>query len=199
MSYLLSFGVFFIPFLQLLSASWVENGVTLSLPNLTRELDECVQGGIEVRLRYRYQLCGGSDGWGDRCKPEEHQTRFIRLDTITGRYQVITDNLGDDKPPQQETAPNLKDARRIALRTELIDVVHLAHGDTEFLRRDRIYIKAKVQGSCDGDRTILARVAEVVTLGLIEVPGIDTSWERFMLGKQGNLSGIGLLGTAGDQ
>jgi hypothetical protein len=194
-------GVFLIKLLLFLapsiSALWQDDGIKLSVPtdSIPSELYECLKSGIGIRVRFRYQICGANEDWRDRCRSEKVEIRTVSFEPISGRVLIESDRLFDQLPPNKVTLSSsypvlssLQSATKVAFTTLPIHSRELVDDDFQFLKRKGLYLKAKASAYCDGDRTILTRFAEIITLGLIDSPGMSTNWERFALSRWQDLA-----------
>jgi len=175
-----------------ISALWQDDGIKLSVPidGVPAEIYECLKSGIGIRVRFRYQICGANEDWRDRCRTEKVEVRTVKFEPISGRVFIVSDRLFDELPPKKVTLSSshsvqtsLNSAIKVALTTLPIYSHQLVDDDLLFLKRKELYLKAKASAYCDGDRTILTRFAEIVTLGLVDSPGMSTDWERFALNR----------------
>lgn len=163
--------------------------VSLTLVSHDELIEQCIGAGLEARYRFSIRACRRRSFWFDMCRDEIQYQRIIRFDPITEIHRVAFDTLGDDDPPQTMSMPSRSEAIRAVSSLKKIDVSKLTGGDSRFLEPSSGYLSARVATECRGEYSrITRRISSALTLGMVEIGGLDSGWLRFDWTEQGRPS-----------
>ena len=162
---------------------WVDStqqAVSVRATGVEGEVEECLDNGREVKLRFELRLCRKRGSWLDACAEQRTQHHAVSYDSITESYKVVTDRLGDDEDPVAVGMPSRSDAVAATVTAENIPLSFLARDETELLRHERAYLQARAVFACKGsvNRTV-AQLSQIVTFGLVNVVESDSGWMDF--------------------
>lgn len=167
---------------------WVDSShtsVTIRASGAEQEVEECLEGGREAKLRFQFRLCRKRQSWLDACGSERTQHQAISYDSITESYKVVSDRLGDDLDPIAVGVPSRKDAVNASLTVENIALSFLAGDEAELVGHERGYLQARALFICKGsvNRT-LAQLSQILTFGIVNVVESDSGWLDFTVHPQ---------------
>ena len=162
---------------------WVDStqqAVTVRAAGVEREVEECLDSGREVKLRFELRLCRRRGSWLDACAEQRTQHHAVSYDSITESYKVVTDRLGDDADPVAVGMPSRSDAIAATVKAEDIPLSFLARDEAGLLSHERTYLQARAVFACKGsvNRTV-AQLSQILTFGLINVVESDSGWMDF--------------------
>ena len=170
---------------------WVDStqqAVSVRATGVERDVEECLDSGREVKLRFELRLCRKRGSWLDACAEQRTQHHAVSYDSITESYKVVTDRLGDDADPVAVGMPSRSDAIAATATAENIPLSFLARDETELLSHERAYLQARAVFVCKGsvNRTV-AQLSQILTFGLVNVVESDSGWMDFPVhSKQGD-------------
>jgi len=145
-------------------------------------VEHCINGSLEVRYRYRLQLCRRRTAWLDSCYKDKAIIRRMQYDPISETYKITSDFLGDDKEPEQKTFNSLVEATQALASIKSVPISYLSGEDEDFEIKPRTYLSVKVQSNCKGvSSRVIAGISYVLTLGMVSTSGFDTGWIDFTL------------------
>ena len=167
---------------------WVDSShtaVTLRASGVEQEVEECLDGGREAKLRFQFRLCRKRRSWLDACGEERTQHHAISYDSITESYKVVSDRLGDDVDPVAVGVPSRKEAVNAVLTVENVAFSFLAGEDADLVGHERGYLQARAVFICKGsvNRT-LAQLSQILTFGIVNVVESDSGWLDFTVHPQ---------------
>jgi hypothetical protein len=169
---------------------WVDSSmtsVTIRATGVEQEMDNCLEAGREVKLRFETRLCRKRSSWLDPCSEERTVHHSVIFDSITESYKVLTDRLGDDLDPVAVEIPSRKDAIMATVTAENLPLSFLARDETELLSHERAYLQARTVFVCKGsvNRTV-AHLSRILSFGVVNVVESDSGWMDFAVrAKQG--------------
>jgi len=179
-----------------LAATHTADGFALLASPPPYKIEKCLMAGIEVRYRFRARVCRRGESWTKHCGREIEETHLVRYDRISETFYLTVDRLDDSVQPRTLQFNNREDALRATQVSESFTLASLADEDSTLLpsamvpfsslssavpTSPSITLEGRVLGYCRGERSILSRITEQLTFGLIGRPPVDTQWERFSL------------------
>jgi hypothetical protein len=170
--------------------NWVDSSmtaVTIRAAGVEGEIEECLEGGREAKLRFEMRLCRKRSSWLDACAEERTQHHSVSFDSITESYKVVTDRLGDEADPVAVEIPSRGDAIAATVTVDKLPLSFLARDEADLLGHDRAYFEARTVFACKGsvNRTV-ANLSQILTFGIVNVVESDSGWMNFAVRpKQG--------------
>ena len=169
---------------------WVDpsmTAVTIRATGVEQEMDNCLEAGREVKLRFETRLCRKRSSWLDACAEARTVHHSVIFDSITESYKVLTDRLGDDVDPVAVEIPSRRDAIVATVTAENLPLSFLARDERELLSHERAYLQARAVFVCKGsvNRTV-AHLSRILSFGIVNVVESDSGWMDFAVrSKQG--------------
>lgn len=152
-----------------------EHGIRILLPDLPPDILACVQGGVEIRVRYELLFCHSTHtSTRSECSHRERETRILRFDPIRDRYQLTKDLLQDDEEPVVSSLDSIASALEEIGRSRNFPIP----SEDDHSQR---FVKARAFAICKGERSFLTQVLNIFSLGIFGLPSFSTGWERFDL------------------
>jgi hypothetical protein len=162
---------------------WVDSSmraVTIRAKGVEEEINDCLEAGREVKLRFEMRMCRKRSSWLDACAAERTMHHSVSFDSITESYKVVTDRLGDDVDPVSVEIPSRKDSIVATVTAENVPLSFLARDETGLLHHDRAYLQARTVFVCKGsvNRTV-AHLSQILTFGIVNVVESESGWMDF--------------------
>lgn len=180
----LSLSLFFlltalVPSFQLAWTTTNRNAVAIRAVGAEPEVNECLEGGREVKIRFEARLCRRRQSWFDACSTERTEHHEVSYDAITESYRVVSDRHGDEAEPVAVEVPVKSEAVRLALTVESLPLDFLIRDDS-LLDSSQVYLQTRSVTVCKGglNRTV-ANLSQILTLGLVNVVESDSGWVDF--------------------
>jgi Domain of unknown function (DUF4390) len=159
------------------------SAVTIRASTRDSAVEQCLQGGLELRYRFEVQLCEERKLWFDQCGEMRVFVRNLSHEPVSGSYRLRSDLHRDLEEPQVLTTESLREA--VAIVAQLRDLP-LSELDNP-LHRDRgsLLLKARVSTDCKGDyNRTLSRLSYFLTMGLLKSGVSDSGWKTFNLSAE---------------
>ena len=173
--------VFAVPSIQLF-VNRVEESVFINLSGEDELLEQCVKSGFTLSYDFEAQLCQERFILADNCKERRKIKHFLTYDSITSKYALRSDTLGDLQEPSVSYYSSLKDARNALYQVNNIPLLFLAHRDETFYSSPDTYIQARVTSDCIGDHNqTIGDLSYYLTLGFYRISGFDTGWYEYSI------------------
>lgn len=168
-----------------LQVRWTDHArasITVVAAERQEEILECLDEGLEARLRFEARLCHRRSMWLDGCEDARSELHTVRFDEITESYRVVSDRLQDDTEPTAVGAPAKSEALRVVTTLHDMPLEFLARERPDLLNAPDAYIQVRTIFVCRGsvNRT-LAHLSRVITLGLVNAVEDRSSWSDFNL------------------
>jgi hypothetical protein len=156
--------------------------VTIRSNEVGEEILECLDRSKQARVRFEARLCSRQSVWFDSCELLRSELHTVEFDSITESYRVVTERYGDGQDRVAVGIPSLREAVRAATTVEALSLLFLARERRELLHEPDTYLQVRTVFSCKGavNRTI-ARLSQVVTLGIVNVIESTSDWSDFDL------------------
>ncbi|MDC0358077.1 DUF4390 domain-containing protein [Oligoflexia bacterium] len=183
LSFLFVLPIFFsFPEVKVLWKSRAENVVSIIARGRNEVLEKCLKSGLEVKYRFKLQLCKKREAWFDTCKSSRVEIHRMVFDPISESYQVTIDRLGDDQEPKKVNVKEAEEAFDMLYLVEAMPLSYLARGDQRFVSSKRSYISTRVQAKCIGEyNETLSNIAYYLTFGIVDASDFDSGWDAFSL------------------
>lgn len=146
-------------------------------------MEQCVQGGLELRFKYEFSICRRRSFWFDHCTDTRSEIVGLRYEPVSAVYVVTRDRLGDATGPQVHRHIALDSAFGESSEMAPMSEVFLTDGSSEF-SRGRRYARGKVIVWCkqEKDQT-LEHLAEGLSFGLARSNRFDSGIQELPLSK----------------
>lgn len=183
--YLLTAGCHPLLALPSLSVSWKDSQLRSfklsSTATSESAVRECIEEGYSFENRFEVKVCKRGLLWFESCSKDQTFISQVTQDPVTLQYALRSDTLGDGEDPQEIVLPTILEAYN-----RLITIAPVAL--TSFIEvpsGDRNYLSARITESCKGSVSpTLRRVSQLLTLGLLDIRGVDSGWIAFPLSEQ---------------
>ena len=158
------------------------NALTVHAHGVSNDVTECLDRVKEARLRFEVRLCSHRSAWFDTCKGVRSEVHSVEYEPISEAYRVITDRFGDEEERLAVGVPTIRDALRSVTTMENLPLRFLARGEELLIDETGAYVQVRTVFSCRGgvNRT-LARLSQVLTLGIVNVVEETSEWHDFEL------------------
>lgn len=162
---------------------WNEMGrhtVTIRAEELEQDVKTCLDSARQAKVRFDMRLCHRNPAWFDSCTMTRSEIHAIEFDPISESFRVISDRYGDDNEPTAVGIPAVAEAIRSATALEEVPLEYLAGEEKRLVNDSAAYLQVRTSFSCRGavNRTV-ARLSQVLTLGLVNVVESTTPWGDF--------------------
>lgn len=165
-----------------LSISWKDNEKTKFKLNSTatsvNNVSECIEEGYSFENRFEVKACKKGIMWFETCTEEKVFVSQVVKDPVTLQFALKSDILGDGEDPDEIVLPTIAEAH-----SRLMMISQVSLSDFKNLKiEDSRYLSARVTESCKGSVSpTLRRVSQLLTLGLLDIRGVDSGWIVFPL------------------
>jgi len=169
--------------------NWTRGGqskaIRISIDNYDRRLlEECIQGGLEVRYVYEMRLCHKRWYWLDRCGQGRRETRSVQHDPISQTYRVATDRLGDRLPPKVASMTSLEQVFSNISQIDELPLDVFNGEEHPVAVQAPSYVAVRVISECQGQYSeTLQQISYFLSLGLVRTSGFDSGWISFQLDR----------------
>jgi hypothetical protein len=183
LSLFLVLGAFAVP---AVNVTWVSRGdssaITVHAHGVTEDVTECLDRVKEARLRFEVRLCSRQSAWFDSCEGVRSEMHSVEYEPISEAYRVITDRFGDEDERLAVGVPTIREALHAMTTMENLPLAFLARGEEALITEKGAYVQVRTVFSCRGgtNRT-LARLSQVLTLGIVNVVEETSEWHDFEL------------------
>jgi len=175
----------FPPLPREVSLRWEKNlsgRLIISAPVNQELLDSCLASGLEYRFKFIIKICRRRTLWFHACSDEIAKITSVHRDPVTETYLIARDTLGDNNDPDLNSYTDYESAVGAARQLAGLTPAELSGGDQKILASQRSYLSARVLTDCKGDyNRTLARLSNILTLGMAQVGWEDTGWFDFDL------------------
>ncbi len=145
-------------------------------------INQCIEGGLEVRYRYEFRICRRRFLWADACAEDVVHTRSLQFDPISESYRVSVDKLGDHLAPKVITHPTLEEALGDVTTLYSPSLNELGFSDKKYPQSRSPYLGVRVVADCKGDyNETFSRISSFLTLGMVDIGTYDSGWVDFSL------------------
>lgn len=146
---------------------------------------QCLNAGLEVRVRYELRMCRRRVLWADSCEERRVQIQTMQFDPIREGYRVSTDRLGDTSSPKVSVVPEQVAAMSLAFRIPELLLADLGFSADQFPADRTPFFGVRAVADCKGDyNETLARISSFLTLGLIDFGSSDSGWVDFRINEK---------------
>ena len=170
------------PFMVVQWASPEHKSVSIAVPGLQGNVDECLAEGRQARIRLEIRLCRKRSAWLDHCEYARSELHTVEFDGITESYRVVSDRFGDVSEATAVGLPVREDAVNQVLRSESLPLAFLARETPGLLADRAAYISVRTIFRCKGasSRTF-AHLSLFLSLGLVNTVESTSEWSDFPL------------------
>jgi hypothetical protein len=156
--------------------------ISVRAHDVSEDVLECLDRAKQARVRFEVRLCSRRSAWFDSCEGLRSEIHSIEYEPISESYRVVTDRFGDDDDRVAVGIPTLRDAVKATTTVEGLSLGFLARGQDEIVREEGAYVQVRTVFSCRGgvNRT-LARLSQILTLGIVNVVETTSEWYDFEL------------------
>lgn len=166
--------------------NWTSRGASTAISvrahEVTDEVTECIDHAKQARLRFEVRLCSRRSVWFDSCEDVRSEVHSVEYEPISESYRVITDRFGDEDDRVAVGVPTVKEALRSMTTVEDLPLRFLARGEDELIKEEGAYVQVRTVFSCRGDvNRTLARLSQILTLGIVNVVETTSRWHDFEL------------------
>lgn len=170
------------PFLVVQWASPQQQSVSIVMPGLRADVDECLADGRQARVRLEIRLCRRRSTWLDHCEHARSELHTIEFDGITESYRVVSDRFGDISEATAVGLPTREQALDQTLRSEGLPLSFLAREAPHLLSDPGAYVSARTIFRCRGaSHRTFAHLSRFLTLGLVNAVESTSDWADFPL------------------
>jgi hypothetical protein len=184
-------GSFLVPAVQVTwSARGQSSAITVQAHEVSEEVTECLDRSKEARLRFEVRLCSRHSAWFDSCEGVRSEVHSVEYEPISEAYRVVTDRFNDEDDRLAVGVPTIRDALRAMTTMENLPLGFLARGDDTLIKERGAYVQVRTVFSCRGgvNRTV-ARLSQVLTLGIVNVVEETSDWYDFELFPESPVAG----------
>ena len=168
--------------LEVIKPQGDRESVIIRLADIAESYEQCLNGGLEIRYRFEFQLCRHRSAWFDSCEEVRRAINRVQYDPITSNYTVKQDVHRDGKDPDQRSIRQREKALRLAGELPPLDLSFIARGENDYLYEADSYLSVRLQINCEGAfNKTLARISQFLTLGLVETLEYDSGWQDVYL------------------
>jgi len=179
-SILMFFAVLFQSLISVHWASWQKGAVVIYAGEFESAVDECLASSREARIRFEAKLCRRRTGWFNACAEMRTEVHSIAFDPVTESFKVVSDRHSDESDPVSIAIPSKQEAMRAMLQVDNLDLDFLARHDVKLLNSPRRYLEVRSVFTCKGSMSkTIGRLAQILTLGLVNVIETDSGWLEF--------------------
>ncbi len=170
------------PFMVVRWASPEHQTVSIDVPGLQGDVDECLAEGRQARVRLEIRLCRKRSAWLDRCEYARSELHTVEFDGITESYRVVSDRFGDVSEATAVGLPVRENAVDQVLRSESLPLAFLARETPGLLQDPGAYISVRTIFRCKGASTrTFAHLSLFLSLGLVNTVESTSEWSDFPL------------------
>jgi hypothetical protein len=160
------------------------SGLSAKVQGREDSMSQCVRGGVEFRCQFKFEACEKRRLWLDNCRQVREVRSTLKYDPISETYRVSRDMLGDADPPETGQFESLNKAFTSVLEMEGIPLSFVTGDNSSLQQSDRLYVDTRAICYCREDFSqALAKVTNVLTLGLIQLRPFDSGWRRIAIGQ----------------
>jgi hypothetical protein len=118
------------------------------------------------------------------------EVHSVEYEPISEAYRVVTDRFNDEDDRLAVGVPTIRDALRAMTTMENLPLGFLARGDDTLIKERGAYVQVRTVFSCRGgvNRTV-ARLSQVLTLGIVNVVEETSDWYDFELFPESPVAG----------
>jgi hypothetical protein len=145
-------------------------------------VSQCLDAGLEVRVRYEMRVCRRRVMWADSCEERRVQIHTVQYDPIREGYRVSADRLGDTSAPKVNLVAERFAALSLVFRIPELRLQDIGFSIEQFPMRKAPFFGVRALADCKGDyNETLARISSFLTLGLIDFGSSDSGWVDFRI------------------
>ncbi len=170
------------PFMVVQWATPDHQSVSIHVPGLVGDVDECLAEGRQARIRLEIRLCRKRSAWLDHCEYARSELHTVEFDGITESYRVVSDRFGDVSEATAVGLPVRNDAVEQVLHSESVPLAFLAREAPRLMSDPGAYISVRTIFRCKGasSRTF-AHLSMFLSLGLVNTVESTSDWNDFPL------------------
>lgn len=168
-----------------LSVTWSNSetkSVRVAVTGEDEVVKQCLRSGLKVRYRFELQLCRDRVAWFDRCVDEKTLLQQVEYDPISETYKVEIDQIGDGQIARTLQVRTIHAALRTVSSLRDLALITLGKDSEKIMQSKSAYLSVRVHSDCKGDyNETIARISNLLSLGLINLAGFDSGWVDFRL------------------
>ena len=158
------------------------DGVVIRASAQDDRINQCLQGGLQLRFKFETRICYRRNFWFDGCGTERIEVHSVQFDPIKEEYNVVADVHHDVDPPKGKTVKTAQDALNLATSLNQLAVAELDGASDLAPDRKGAYLGVRVLSECRGESGgILAIIPTLLSFGLIDSSISDSGWVGFNL------------------
>jgi len=131
--------------------------------------------------RFEIQVCKKKRYWFDDCSDTVAYIRSLSEDPVTGRLLLRLDTLGDGEDPEERLVDK-KEQGMLKLRELAPVTLESLKVDESDRKPQRLSIRV-IEGCRGSYSSALRKISKVLTLGVVDIRGVDSGWIDFPLMK----------------
>lgn len=142
----------------------------------------CLSEGFLMENRFELEVCKVRKYWMDDCSDSTSFIRTVGEDPVTGRLSLREDTIGDGEDPEERLVDDKSQALSRLRSLPPVSLESLGITESE---KSKLRITLRVIEGCRGSySSALRRISKVLTLGVVDIRGIDSGWINFPLANE---------------
>jgi hypothetical protein len=154
-------------------------GLKVMLELSDAHIQECLNGGLEVRHRLELRLCRRRASWWDDCEDAQSIIRSVTYNPISESYNITSDQMNDEVAPVTSIATDADQATKLTQEFSFNTPKGFVRD-----RQESHYVSVRARAVCQQDaKSLVAQIPYYLTFGIFRFAGVDSGWIDYDLSE----------------